>query len=426
LAVAHNSLGLALKTQGNLDGAIECHQKAIALNPKYAQAYNNVGNALLLKQDPEGAITWYKKALGLDPKDAQTHTNLGTALFKKGKFEDAMECYKKALALDPKLAGAYSNMGAALKAKGDLQGAIECFRKAVEVDPKDSQSHYNLGTALEVKGDWPGTIAAYQAAIACDPKYALAHNNLGNAFKASKDPAKAVDCYRQAIACDPQYVLAHFNLGLTLRDLGEFAEALQELRLGQKLAQKKPGPAYPSALWIKQCEQLMSVDQKLTAILDGKAQPQGAIEQLVLGDLCAIYKKQYVAAAQFYTDAFSATPPLAEDVIWPHRYHAARAAALAAAGKGKDAGALGDKEKTKWRQQALAWLQADLALWQRQATGDAAARAAVAKTLAHWQSDPDLASVRDEKALAQLPDAERKTWQQFWGEVNKIAQQVKK
>jgi hypothetical protein len=37
--------------------------------------------------------------------------------------------------------------------------------------------------------------------------------------------------------------------------------------------------------------------------------------------------------------------------------------------------------------------------------------------LLHWQQDPDLAGVRDPKALAQLPEAEGKEWAKFWGEV---------
>jgi hypothetical protein len=40
--------------------------------------------------------------------------------------------------------------------------------------------------------------------------------------------------------------------------------------------------------------------------------------------------------------------------------------------------------------------------------------------LRHWQKDTDLAGVREQRALAKLPDAERKQWQQFWGEVEEV------
>lgn len=49
----------------------------------------------------------------------------------------------------------------------------------------------------------------------------------------------------------------------------------------------------------------------------------------------------------------------------------------------------------------------------------------VRNTLKHWQTDPDLTSVREEKALAGLPEAERKLWQEFWGGVSKMIQTEK-
>jgi len=35
----------------------------------------------------------------------------------------------------------------------------------------------------------------------------------------------------------------------------------------------------------------------------------------------------------------------------------------------------------------------------------------------HWQTDADLAGVRDKEALAKLPAEERQRWQQLWADV---------
>ena len=71
-----------------------------------------------------------------------------------------------------------------------------------------------------------------------------------------------------------------------------------------------------------------------------------------------------------------------------------------------------------FRSQALAWLREVV----KQFTGqfndmDGKERAALRTGLAHWQTNADLASIRDPKELAQLPPAERAAWQQLWADV---------
>jgi hypothetical protein len=42
----------------------------------------------------------------------------------------------------------------------------------------------------------------------------------------------------------------------------------------------------------------------------------------------------------------------------------------------------------------------------------------------HWQTDPDLAGVRDESALNQLPEDERTAWQGLWDDVKRLAERA--
>jgi hypothetical protein len=126
----------------------------------------------------------------------------------------------------------------------------------------------------------------------------------------------------------------------------------------------------------------------------------------------------HAAAARLSADAFTTGPRLADDLKAGHRYKAARSAALAAAGKGEDAGKLDDKERTRLRRQALDWLKADLALRTRQLeTGKPADRAAVQKSLHHWQKVPDLAGLRDADALGRLSVEERQACASLWADV---------
>jgi hypothetical protein len=167
---------------------------------------------------------------------------------------------------------------------------------------------------------------------------------------------------------------------------------------------------------LRQCQQLLALDRKLTAILKREDKPDGPAEQLGLAILCQRFKKRYAAAARFYGDAFAAQPGLAG--LSGYRYNAACAATLAAAGKGIDAGQLDAKEQGRLREQALKWLKEDLALRSKQLTSvNPPDRQVARQTLRHWLKDLDLAGVRDQEPLAKLPGAERKEWAKLWTEV---------
>ena len=136
-----------------------------------------------------------------------------------------------------------------------------------------------------------------------------------------------------------------------------------------------------------------------------------------MAGFCAL-KRLNGAAARFYDQAFAAEPKLAEDAKVRHRYHAARAAALAGCGQGNDADKLDQAEKAQWRGRALEWLRADLAAWQKDlAKNTPEAHAAVRDKMQRWQVETDFAGVRGPDALAKLPEAERSAWQKLWNDV---------
>jgi hypothetical protein len=137
---------------------------------------------------------------------------------------------------------------------------------------------------------------------------------------------------------------------------------------------------------------MLVLEARLPAVLAGKDRPAGAAEGLEFAALC-LTQKRYAAAARLYGDAFAADPKQTG-----HHYNAACAAALAAAGRGTGAGKLEDKDRARLREQALGWLRADLARWEKQAvSGTPQARAAVQKTLRRWQQDADLAGADREQ-----------------------------
>jgi tetratricopeptide (TPR) repeat protein len=415
-ATTHTNLGAALHVRGKVDEAIQCYNRAIALDPKRAQPHYHLGNALRGKGKVDEAIACYRKALALDPRNARAYVNLGAILCDvKREYEEATACFKSAIALAPKDPVAHTNLGHALSGKGEVEEAIACHRQAITLDPKYARAHSNLGNALHAKGKVDEAIECYRQAIVLDPRYATAHYNLGHALKAKGKVDEAIACFRRAIALAPKFPQAHGALGQALLQQGEAIEAQKALRRGLGLLPLDHPLRGVTSRLLRQCEQLIDTDAKLTAFLAGKGAPADAASQVRMADLAQQpFKRHYITAARLYRDAFARQPRLAAALLDGHRYKAACAAALAGCGQGKDAAQLNKSARVYWRQQALQWLRADLALRTSQLESN---KQEVAQALRHWQQDPDLAGVRDESALARLPEVERQAWQKLWADV---------
>jgi tetratricopeptide (TPR) repeat protein len=416
-AKAHTNLGNALRDKGRLDEAIAAHRQAILIDPKYAAAHNNLGATLAAKGRLDEAIAEFRQAIEIEPKYAAAHNNLGVALRDKGRLDEAIAAFQKAITIDRKHAKAHYNLGNALRDKDRLDEAIAAFQKAIVIDRKHAKAHYNLGVALRLKGRWDEAIAAYQKAIVIEPKDAWAHYNLGNALRDKGRLDEAIAAYQKAIAIDPKFAQAHGALGQALLQRGRFAAARDATRRALDLLPERAPLRGLVTQQFQACERLLALDEKLSAIRKGAAQPAGTTERLRLAELCGHYKQRYVAAARFYADAFAADPRFAGDLQRQHRYHAARSAALAAAGKGEDAAKLPDAERAELRQKALAWLRADLKGYAALFDSRKELRSVIHQRLGHWLTDANLASVRDPVALAALPEAERASWRALWADV---------
>ena len=184
---------------------------------------------------------------------------------------------------------------------------------------------------------------------------------------------------------------------------------------------------------------------ELPAFLRGEYEPHDNDERLALVGICQA-QSRYTTAARLYAAAFKADPDLAEKLTTESRYRsteeepfyervesintdarylAARCAALAGCGRGKDAAKLSDAERAHWRQQAREWLRADLASWTKTLVNGTEKDLALARRmLTHWQAEPDLAGIRDLKALDKASAEERNECFRMWDEVGAVLRQI--
>ncbi len=100
-AVIANKIGIGYHQLLDFDSAKKQYERAIKLNPKYAEAINNLGTIYYAHKSYRRAVTQYRKALELVPDSASFLSNLGTAYFARKNYAEAFATYERALMLDP-------------------------------------------------------------------------------------------------------------------------------------------------------------------------------------------------------------------------------------------------------------------------------------------------------------------------------------
>jgi serine/threonine protein kinase/Tfp pilus assembly protein PilF len=370
------------------------------------------------------AARFYQAAIALRPRSAVVLNNLGIVLCDLGMLEEAERNFRKALALQPDLPHLHNGLANVLRQQGRLEEAEAALGKATALKPDFGPAYINLGAVLALQHKLRDAEHAFQKAIQLDCALDMALTGLGNIYQEQGKFAEAEIAYRKAIEIKPQFALAYYRLGDALCNQGEFREALTFYKRAHELVTRNPAvPDFTEPLMAQceRCARLLQLDAKLPNILRGGAEPDAVGERLELARMCQLYKKFNFAAVRFYREAFTKQPQLADNLQTQDRYNAACAAALASCGQGNDAGNLDDKERTRLRKQSLEWLRADMKAWTGLLDKELdKIRPTVAKTMQHWLGDADFNGVRGAEALAKLPEAERKDWQELWQEVEAL------
>jgi len=131
-SVKHNQSGVTYYNQRKMEKAIKEFQKAIEINPFYAEAYNNLGAVYLYKEEYKKSIPYLEKAIEVDPTYGFPHYNLAIALHYLGKDEDAIAELQQAIRLNPRNFKAYYNLACYYSLLNKIDLAIENLRLSIE------------------------------------------------------------------------------------------------------------------------------------------------------------------------------------------------------------------------------------------------------------------------------------------------------
>jgi uncharacterized membrane protein YjgN (DUF898 family)/tetratricopeptide (TPR) repeat protein len=220
--------GVALQEQGDDQGAIADFTKALALNPKNADAYYWRGRAKAYLGDYQGALEDLRRAVGLDSNNARSYQLRGWIRWNLGEYEGAVADATQALTLDPRDIKAYRNRGWARERLGDHAGADRDYKQVLALDPRNAEEYIGRASVKGKLRDPQGALADLTQALTTNPKYvdayvkrAWAKGNLG-------DHQGAVADATQALTINPQYVDAYVTRAGARADLRDYQGAMED------------------------------------------------------------------------------------------------------------------------------------------------------------------------------------------------------
>ncbi|MGH7365692.1 MAG: tetratricopeptide repeat protein [Candidatus Rokuibacteriota bacterium] len=170
-ARASYEAGVKSIAEGRIPLGLASLHQAVEVEPGNPLYHNAVGAVLLNIRRFADAQAAFQKAVELDPTYADAYHNLGSAYAEQGRWEEAIGAYRKALAqtIYARPQTTYNNLGYAYWALDRRKEAEDAFRAALQLEPKLVPSHFWLGVVLEKEGRAAEAKTHFRAARDLDP-----------------------------------------------------------------------------------------------------------------------------------------------------------------------------------------------------------------------------------------------------------------
>lgn len=188
----------------------------------------------------------YAKAIAIDPRNAQAYANLSQCLFFMGLFgmgpssdlfQKARANALKALQLDDTI-GAAQNALAAIHVlhDWDWSSAEEICRRGVELRPSDAAARLHLSDYMSIQGRHNEAIAEFEKALQFDPISRVYIGYFGLLYYRARRYDESIAQCRKALEIDPFYCNAMWFMALSLEQKGLLVDSTTQLEKAVSVA----------------------------------------------------------------------------------------------------------------------------------------------------------------------------------------------
>jgi tetratricopeptide (TPR) repeat protein len=223
-------------------------EKAVALDPQYAEAYAWLSWTYWREagfrwstdpQTPERAFTLAQQALALDDSLPRAHQVLSLVYVLKQQYEEAIAESERATILDPNSADLYTTRAFVLNSAGRPEAALKMAEQARRLNPRSPPiSLFQLSWAYYGTGRYAEAITTVKEAISRNSNLLGAHAVLASSYvqqwacQQSADPQtleQAVAAAQRGIALDDSHPISYVFLSTVYLWQKQYAQAIAKM-----------------------------------------------------------------------------------------------------------------------------------------------------------------------------------------------------
>lgn len=249
------------------EDALKAYERAIQLDPSFAEAQEAKGSALYYLDRLAEAMVAYELTMQIDPGYAPVYSGKANVLYNLRRYNEALQFYNKAIELDPTLVEAYTGKADALYYMKRYEDALAAYQQAAKLDPYSVAAYDGQSWSLRQLKRYDEALVASEKAIERSPNNASAYNGKARALFRLKRYEDALRVFNQALQCNESQAEIHDFKGDTLYHMHHYDEALvsyeRALELNPHLASAYEGRADVHSHFGRLAEALANYDQAI-------------------------------------------------------------------------------------------------------------------------------------------------------------------
>ncbi len=165
----------------NYELALEYLNKAIELDPSYAQALAERGDLYIDQKKYREAVDEFDDALEIAPSYHWAYERKGYALLQLNRYEDALDALNKAEETNEHCANTLGFRGACFLGLEQYENALKDLNMALELEPEDGWSRIRRGEVYIATDVYELSLADFEWVIKKFPKHhGIRHEGLKN------------------------------------------------------------------------------------------------------------------------------------------------------------------------------------------------------------------------------------------------------